>query len=93
MTVVLADDGDDDVCVSVCVSVGVCLCVSVCVSVCLCVCLLAVKSAHLEAANESGRSRRSKSSSLSWLLSHSQLPQRSRKPLTAEQLEQRQARV
>jgi len=55
----------------------------------------AVKAARLEAANEGGRSRRSKSSasSSSWLPSSVELPPKPRRQLTAEELEQRRARV
>jgi len=56
----------------------------------MCMMLIAVKSARLEAANEVGRSRRSKASSSSWLPTHSQQP---RRQPTAEEQEQRRARV
>jgi len=50
---------------------------------------LAVKTARLDAANEAGRSRRSKSSTQGSV----ELPQPSHRQLTAEQLEQRRERV
>ena len=61
--------------------------------------MLAVKASRLEAANESGgrprRSKTSSSTSSSWLpMTHTELPrQQPRRQLTAEQLEQRRARV
>ena len=55
--------------------------------------MVAVKTARLEAADEVGRPRRSKSSTSSSLLSQVSLPQQPRKQLTDEQLEQRRARV